>query len=91
MLMTKEQQQARDRKLARDEWESQQSLGCIEGLEAYKNTTEKQRGIIAFGMTPIELFPEESYYGAKVNHPAYRKGFALGLMKAAKTFGKMVV
>ncbi len=89
-MMNKEQQQARDRHLAWDEARHQESLGRIEGIEAYENTTAKQRGIIAFGMTPIELFPEESWYGAKVNHPAYRKGFALGLMDAAKTIGKMI-
>lgn len=90
-MMTKEEQKARDAKLAQDEIETQQTLGKIEGLEAYETTTADQRAIIAFGMTPVELFPEESFYGAKVEHPAYRKGFTLGLMQAAKTIGKMVV
>lgn len=91
MIMTREQQQARDRKLAKEEQDTQETLGRIEGLEAYENTTEKQKSIIAFGMTPIELFPTESFYDADTQNPNYKKGFSIGLMQAAKTFGKMIV
>tara|TARA_E500000305_G_C3907270_1_gene181609 strand:- start:332 stop:634 length:303 start_codon:yes stop_codon:yes gene_type:complete len=89
--MTKQEQLARDDWLRRDEAEAQESLGKIEGIEAYAQATDQQKGVIAFGMTPVELLPVMSDYGAKVGHPAYQKGFTLGLMTAAKMNGGMRV
>jgi hypothetical protein len=90
-VMTKEEQRARDARLYRDELEFQESLGKLNGLEAYAQATDQQKGIIAFGMTPIELFPETCEYNGKTGHPAWKKGFALGLMTAAKRNGGMRV
>ena len=90
-VMTKEEQRARDARLYRDELEFQQSLGEINGIEAYANATDQQKGIIAFGMTPVELFPETCEYGGVADHHAWKKGFALGLMRAAKNAKAMVV
>jgi len=56
------------------------SMGCV----AYRNLDDKQKAIIAFGMTPVEVMPEEGC------GEDYRKGFVLGLMDAAKAAGKMV-
>ena len=90
-VMTKEEQRARDARLYRDELEFQQSLGEINGIEAYAKATDQQKGIIAFGMTPVELFPAACAYGGKAQHHAWKKGFALGLMTAAKKNGGMRV
>ena len=90
-VMTKEEQRARDARLYRDELEFQQSLGEINGIEAYETATDQQKGIIAFGMTPVELFPDACAYGGKAQHHAWKKGFALGLMTAAKKNGGMRV
>ncbi len=90
-VMTKEEQRARDARLYRDELEFQQSLGEINGIEAYTKATDQQKGIIAFGMTPVELFPETCEYGGVADHHAWKKGFALGLMTAAKNAKAMVV
>ena len=90
-VMTKEEQRARDARLYRDELEFQQSLGEINGIEAYAKATDQQKGIIAFGMTPVELFPETCEYGGVADHHAWKKGFALGLMTAAKNAKAMVV
>lgn len=90
-VMTKEEQRARDARLYRDELEFQQSLGEINGIEAYAKATDQQKGIIAFGMTPVELFPETCEYGGVADHHAWKKGFALGLMRAAKNAKAMVV
>ena len=90
-VMTKEEQRARDARLYRDELEFQQSLGEINGIEAYDKATDQQKGIIAFGMTPVELFPAACAYGGKAQHHAWKKGFALGLMTAAKKNGGMRV
>ena len=90
-VMTKEEQRARDARLHRDELEFQQSLGEINGIEAYDKATDQQKGIIAFGMTPVELFPAACAYGGKAQHHAWKKGFALGLMTAAKKNGGMRV
>tara|TARA_R100000654_G_scaffold70428_1_gene100682 strand:+ start:1249 stop:1527 length:279 start_codon:yes stop_codon:yes gene_type:complete len=90
-VMTKEEQRARDARLYRDELEFQQSLGELNGIEAYAKATDQQKGIIAFGMTPVELFPETCEYGGVADHHAWKKGFALGLMTAAKNAKAMVV
>ena len=90
-VMTKEEQRARDARLYHDELEFQQSLGKISGIEAYAKATDQQKGIIAFGMTPVELFPETCEYGGVADHHAWKKGFALGLMTAAKMAKAMVV
>ena len=90
-MMTREQQQARDAWLARNEAEAQKSLGEINGIEAYAKATDDQKAIIAFGMTPVELFPETCEYGGVADHHAWKKGFALGLMRAAKNAKAMVV
>lgn len=90
-VMTKEEQRARDARLYRDELEFQQSLGEINGIEAYAKATDQQKGIIAFGMTPVELFPETCEYGGVADHHAWKKGFALGLMTAAKNAKALVV
>lgn len=90
-VMTKEEQRARDARLYREELEFQQSLGEINGIEAYAKATDQQKGIIAFGMTPVELFPETCEYGGVADHHAWKKGFALGLMTAAKNAKAMVV
>ena len=90
-VTTKEEQRARDARLYRDELEHQESLGKLNGLEAYAQATDQQKGIVAFGMTPIELFPVACEYGGKANHHAWQKGFALGLMTAAKRNGGMRV
>ena len=90
-MMTREQQQARDAWLARNEAEAQKSLGEINGIEAYAKATDDQKAIIAFGMTPGELFPETCEYGGVADHHAWKKGFALGLMRAAKNAKAMVV
>ena len=90
-VMTKEEQRARDARLYRDELEFQQSLGEINGIEAYAKATDQQKGIIAVGMTPVERFPETCEYGGVADHHAWKKGFALGLMRAAKNAKAMVV
>ena len=90
-VMTKEEQHARDARLHHDELEFQQCLGELNGLEAYDKATDQQKGIIAFGMTPVELIPVACEYNGKAGHPAWKKGFALGLMKAAKRNGGMRV
>lgn len=90
-VMTKEEQRARDARLYHEELEFQQSLGEINGIEAYAKATDQQKGIIAFGMTPVELFPETCEYGGVADHHAWKKGFALGLMTAAKNAKAMVV
>ena len=90
-VMTKEEQRARDARLYRDELEFQQSLGEINGIEAYAKATAQLKGILAFGMTPVELFPETCEYGGVAAHHAWKKGFALGLMRAAKNAKAMVV
>lgn len=90
-MMTREQQQARDAWLARNEAEAQKSLGEINGIEAYAKATDDQKAIIAFGMTPIELFPVNCAYGGRAAHPQWRTGFAIGLMTAARMNGGMRV
>ena len=90
-VMTKEEQRARDARLYRNELEFQQCLGELAGVEAYAKATDQQKGIIAFGMTPVELFPETCEYGGVADHHAWKKGFALGLMTAAKNAKAMVV
>jgi len=90
-LTTREQQRARDARLYYDELEYQQSLGEINGIEAYAAATDQQKGIIAFGMTPVDMFPAACAYGGQAQHHAWKKGFALGLMTAAKMNGGMRV
>jgi len=61
-----------------------EEIGRSMGYAAYKTLDEKHKAIIAFGMTPVEVMPEEGC------GKEYRKGFVLGLMDAAKAAGKMV-
>lgn len=60
-------------------------FGKVAGYTKYMTLDDKQKAIIAFGMTPIEVMPEEDY------GPVFKKAFVLGLMDAAKAEGKMVV
>ena len=91
-VMTKEEQRARDARTSTAKSSSfSRSLGEINGIEAYAKATDQQKGIIAFGMTPVELFPETCEYGGVADHHAWKKGFALGLMRAAKNAKAMVV
>lgn len=66
------------------EKETLEEIGRCMGNAAYRNLDDKQKAIIAFGMTPVEVMPEEGC------GEDYRKGFVLGLMDAAKAAGKMV-
>lgn len=72
-----------------------QDAGELYGYGKYPKLTEKQKTIIAFGMTPIEIL-EEAERGMRgmidaCDRPYYRKGVVLGLMKAAKEKNLMIV
>jgi hypothetical protein len=62
-----------------------ESTGRSKGYQTYDTLDDKQKAVIAFGMTPIEVMPDKEY------GKEYRKGFVLGLMDAAKANGKAVV
>ena len=74
-----------------NEREAQLSLGKIAGIEAYRNATDQQRTIIAFGMTPVEIIPGRCAYGGQVQHKEWLRGFALGLLDQARQAGRLVV
>lgn len=61
-----------------------ETLGKADGFQTYAKLDDKQKAIIAFGMTPVEILPEADC------GEEYRKAFVLGLMDAAKAAGKMV-
>lgn len=58
------------------------TTGKMLGALAYQAASEDQKAIIAFGMVPIEMARAHDAVGGEIG-----RGFAVGLMRAAKMPG----